>query len=379
MIFSKLMLITVGAGVVNALPILTDAQEERLVDLDSTDSQVSIRFLNEEKSKAAIDGLCSDVWNLPATDASGDTYSCGARIEWKQTTAGGALSLAAAKQFVADEIPDPCGACAGPAVVCTGDRTLAEALQQGCHTVTGDLTDGGASGDVNLPNLRYVGGSISVKGNDNLDTLTMKNLGEVGGSIYVNGNDHLDSLTMENLETVDSWGDLIDGEGIYVNNNEKQQRKTHVTDDELPGSRGRRHLRVRQPQPRLADDEQPGSRGQIHLRVPQRQPRHSVDELPELRGRRHLHVQQQKNHVTDDGQPGERGRRHRRGQQRQPRHSVDAQPEDRGRRHRRVRELQPRHSVDAQPESRGGLLRQPQARLLQPGPAGTLLLGVYLF
>ena len=45
---------------------------------------------------------CSDVWNLPATDANGDTYSCGARIEWKQTMAGGALSLAEAKQFVAD-------------------------------------------------------------------------------------------------------------------------------------------------------------------------------------------------------------------------------------------------------------------------------------
>ena len=37
MIFSKLMLIAVGAGVVNALPILTvpDAEEDRLVDLDS--------------------------------------------------------------------------------------------------------------------------------------------------------------------------------------------------------------------------------------------------------------------------------------------------------------------------------------------------------
>ena len=40
MIFSKLMLIAVGAGVVNALPILTvpDAQEDRLVDLDSPTS-----------------------------------------------------------------------------------------------------------------------------------------------------------------------------------------------------------------------------------------------------------------------------------------------------------------------------------------------------
>ena len=48
-------------------------------------------------------------------------------------------------------------------VVCKGDTTLEEALQQGCTEVTGDLTDGGASGDVNLPNLRYVRGRISVR------------------------------------------------------------------------------------------------------------------------------------------------------------------------------------------------------------------------
>ena len=56
MIFSKLMLIAVGAGVVNALPILTvpDAQEDRLVDLDSPASQVSIRFLNGEVDSKAV-------------------------------------------------------------------------------------------------------------------------------------------------------------------------------------------------------------------------------------------------------------------------------------------------------------------------------------
>ena len=48
-------------------------------------------------------------------------------------------------------------------VVCKGDTTLEEALQQGCTEVRGDLTDGGASGDVNLPNLRYVRGRISVR------------------------------------------------------------------------------------------------------------------------------------------------------------------------------------------------------------------------
>ena len=56
MIFSKLMLLAVGAGVVNALPILTvpDAQEDGLVDLDSPASQVSIRFLNEDSPKAVL-------------------------------------------------------------------------------------------------------------------------------------------------------------------------------------------------------------------------------------------------------------------------------------------------------------------------------------
>ena len=56
MISSKLMLIAVGAGVVNALPVLTvpDAQEDRLVDLDSPASQVSIRFLNEDSPKAVL-------------------------------------------------------------------------------------------------------------------------------------------------------------------------------------------------------------------------------------------------------------------------------------------------------------------------------------
>ncbi|EOD34555.1 hypothetical protein EMIHUDRAFT_228535 [Emiliania huxleyi CCMP1516] len=56
MIFSKLMLLAVGAGVVNALPILTvpDAQEDGLVDLDSPASQVSIRFLNGDNSKAVL-------------------------------------------------------------------------------------------------------------------------------------------------------------------------------------------------------------------------------------------------------------------------------------------------------------------------------------
>ena len=56
MIFSKLMLIAVGACVVNALPIVTvpDAQEDRLVDLDSPGSRVSIRFLNGDDLKAVL-------------------------------------------------------------------------------------------------------------------------------------------------------------------------------------------------------------------------------------------------------------------------------------------------------------------------------------
>ena len=48
-------------------------------------------------------------------------------------------------------------------VVCKGDTTLEEALQQGCNTVNGDLTDGGASGDVNLPSLFNVLRDISVR------------------------------------------------------------------------------------------------------------------------------------------------------------------------------------------------------------------------
>jgi len=178
----------------------------------------------------ATDGLCSDVWNLPATDSRGFTYTCGEWIGFWKSKLG--ISLAAAKQFVADEIPVPCGPCAaGPPVVCTGDTTLEEALRKGCHTVRGDLIGGGASGDIFLPSLRYVyawadaspgrsphhcpppalphqcgrlyRGDISVTDNDKITSLTMDNLVYVDGSIRVWLNDNLASLTMPNLVNVD--------------------------------------------------------------------------------------------------------------------------------------------------------------------------------
>ena len=63
---------------------------------------------NFEKSKFY------DVRGLPATDDGGGVYTCGARIDWKRTRAGGGLSRTAAIRFVAQEIPDPCGPCLPP-------------------------------------------------------------------------------------------------------------------------------------------------------------------------------------------------------------------------------------------------------------------------
>mmetsp|Transcript_2443 Transcript_2443/g.7484 ORF Transcript_2443/g.7484 Transcript_2443/m.7484 type:complete len:479 (-) Transcript_2443:220-1656(-) len=100
----------------------------------------------------------------------------------------------------------------GAAVLCEGGRNLAAAREDGCHIVKGDLTDGGASGEVNLPNLVDVLGKISVQNNANLDTLTMPNLIHVDAGIYVQNNANLDTLTMPNLFRVDD---------ISVENNAK--------------------------------------------------------------------------------------------------------------------------------------------------------------
>jgi beta-glucanase (GH16 family) len=54
---------------------------------------------------------CQDVWNEPATDQAG-TYTCGSRITWLQSAAGGSKSEQAAKAQVAQEFPAECGACA---------------------------------------------------------------------------------------------------------------------------------------------------------------------------------------------------------------------------------------------------------------------------
>lgn len=52
---------------------------------------------------------CQDVWNEPATDQAG-TYTCGSRITWLQSAAGGSKSEQAAKAQVAQEFPAECGA-----------------------------------------------------------------------------------------------------------------------------------------------------------------------------------------------------------------------------------------------------------------------------
>ena len=49
------------------------------------------------------------VWDTPVTDSSG-TFTCGERIAFKQSSAGGGLSLSEACVFVSDEFPsNQCG------------------------------------------------------------------------------------------------------------------------------------------------------------------------------------------------------------------------------------------------------------------------------
>ena len=49
------------------------------------------------------------VWDTPVTDGGG-TFTCGDRIAFKQSSAGGGLSLSEACVFVSDEFPgDQCG------------------------------------------------------------------------------------------------------------------------------------------------------------------------------------------------------------------------------------------------------------------------------
>merc|ERR1712093_515012 len=69
---------------------------------------------------------CFDVWDSLATDAGG-TYSCGSRIGWLQTAAGGRKSEEDAKTQVAAEFLAICGSCspaAAPAPPQTGESSL---------------------------------------------------------------------------------------------------------------------------------------------------------------------------------------------------------------------------------------------------------------
>merc|ERR1712190_103740 len=54
---------------------------------------------------------CDAVAGAPACDSAGECYSCGSRIAWLTSPAGGSLPAEVAKQAVAQDFPAECGAC----------------------------------------------------------------------------------------------------------------------------------------------------------------------------------------------------------------------------------------------------------------------------
>jgi len=62
-------------------------------------------------TKEKQEKTCDDVWNLLATGRDGKTFSCGKRIEWLMSKAGGYKTAKQASNQIASDFPSVCGPC----------------------------------------------------------------------------------------------------------------------------------------------------------------------------------------------------------------------------------------------------------------------------
>jgi hypothetical protein len=78
-------------------------------------SQVATEFPEVCGSCGVVDyqTACSDVWDMPSVNKTG-TFTCGQRIDWLQSVSGGSNTEEEAKNKVASEFPSICGPCGVP-------------------------------------------------------------------------------------------------------------------------------------------------------------------------------------------------------------------------------------------------------------------------
>lgn len=126
-------------------------------------------------------------------------------------------------------------------VICDGDRTLAQALAEGCNEVTGSLgnvkshpggptcdngggileDDGSARGDMDLPDLLKVHGRVYLNGIANITSLTIDNLQTVGEPCFNNWDGTFKVINNGNLVTMSMKSLVSVGFGFVVTNNTK--------------------------------------------------------------------------------------------------------------------------------------------------------------